>query len=150
MNIQNEIDNIKSILGSILKELSVLTGKEKAPLLEAHDRVIIEFKQKMDAKEAEVENVLATKEALSSDLPQIAVLLQDGDIAGANRLLHAIKGFIPIFCQEPLCQEVSNVEGMSKEPADVGLSQAYTLLRPHLEHLLVEVSTYLARGNPDA
>jgi hypothetical protein len=111
----------------------------------------------LDLAQAQIGDVEAMRdmlgmlqEALSRDLPQIAVLLQDGDIAGANRLLHAIKGFIPIFCQEPLCQEVSNVEGMSKEPADVGLSQAYTLLRPHLEHLLVEVSTYLARGNPDA
>jgi hypothetical protein len=51
MNIQNEMDDIKLILKSILKELAVLSGKEKAPLLEAHDRAIIEFKKEMQDKE---------------------------------------------------------------------------------------------------
>ena len=86
------------------------------------------------------------QEALARDLPQIEALLKAGDIAAAGRLLHAIKGFIPIFCQDALCQGVAEVEAMSKEPAHAGLLQAYTQLQPHLEHLLAEVTAYLSGG----
>ena len=86
------------------------------------------------------------EEALARDLPDISDLLQKGDILGANCLLHAIKGFIPIFCQDALSQEVTRVEAMSKEPFDAGLSDGYAQLRPHLEQLLAEVRAHLANG----
>jgi HPt (histidine-containing phosphotransfer) domain-containing protein len=83
------------------------------------------------------------EETLGRDIDQIADLLLSADYVGANRLLHPLKGFIPIFCGEALCAHVSQVEALSKVgPADV-VSKSYALLRPELDQLLVEVSAYL-------
>lgn len=83
------------------------------------------------------------EETLGRDVPLIAQLLQNGDYVGANRLLHPLKGFIPIFCGEALCAHVTQVEALSKVgPADV-VGRAYALLRPELDQLLLEVSTHL-------
>lgn len=86
------------------------------------------------------------QEALARDVPEISVLLQRGDTVGANHLLHAIKGFIPIFCPEPLCLEVARIEGMSKDAFNAELAGGYARLRPLLEQLLSEVSACLAGG----
>jgi hypothetical protein len=83
------------------------------------------------------------QESLARDVPRVSELLQSGDVAAANRLLHALKGFIPIFCQEPLCARVVNVEGMSKNSQSQTVGPAYAGLRPELELLLAEVCAYL-------
>lgn len=83
------------------------------------------------------------QDALPRDLPQIADLLQAGDVAGANRLLHSLKGFIPIFCVADLCNEVAQVEGLSKDSRSVAAAPAYAELQPKLQTLLAEVSDYL-------
>jgi hypothetical protein len=83
------------------------------------------------------------EETLARDLPLIATLLEGGDHVAANRLLHPLKGFIPIFCGEALCAHVTKVEEMSKTgPSDAVLA-AYTPLRVELEQLMAEVSVYL-------
>ena len=87
--------------------------------------------------------LLMLQESLASDVPAIAVLLQQGDVAAANRLLHALKGFIPIFCPEPLCAHVVRVEGMSKHGAHPALEPAYAVLQPQLVLLRSEVEAYL-------
>lgn len=87
------------------------------------------------------------QESLARDVPQVSTLLQSGDIGGANRLLHALKGFVPIFCPESFCQEVGQVELFSKDLASTNVAPAYANLRPQLEQLLAEVSAYLvAKG----
>lgn len=83
------------------------------------------------------------EEALVRDLPEIASMVAQGDQVGANRLLHALKGFIPIFCQQALSDEVAMVEGLSKTPDNTALMQGYAALRPQLEQLRTEVSAYL-------
>jgi HPt (histidine-containing phosphotransfer) domain-containing protein len=90
------------------------------------------------------------KESLTRDVPQVTSLLLEGDIAGANRLLHALKGFIPIFCAEGLCEEVVHVEGLSKDLTNTELVPAYARLRPQLEALLAEVSAYLVANGISA
>jgi hypothetical protein len=87
--------------------------------------------------------LLMLQESLARDLPLIAAALQAGDVPGANRLLHALKGFIPIFCQEPLCAQVVAVEALSKDPLSTTVGPAYAALRPELEKLLAEVSAYI-------
>jgi hypothetical protein len=89
------------------------------------------------------EMMVLLQESLARDVPQVTTLLQNGDLAGANRLLHALKGFIPIFCPQSFCDEVVRVEGMSKNTASAELAPAYASLRPQLETLLAEVSAYL-------
>ena len=90
------------------------------------------------------------EESLARDVPHITSLLEQGDTTGANRLLHSLKGFIPIFCADSFCAEVVRVEGMSKDPSDTGLLAAYAGLRPQLEALLAEVSTYLLESGKAA
>ena len=89
------------------------------------------------------------EESLVRDIPEISALLEKGDGLGANRLLHALKGFIPIFCQPALCLEVARVEGISKHIGHADVAPAYAALRPQLEQLRAEVSNQLmARGAP--
>lgn len=88
-------------------------------------------------------------ESLQRDIPDIATMLHKGDGVGANRLLHALKGFIPIFCQAALCEEVMRVEAISKDLGNPELPAAYAALRPRLEQLLAEVASALqGRASP--
>jgi HPt (histidine-containing phosphotransfer) domain-containing protein len=86
------------------------------------------------------------QESLARDIPQVDALLQAGDVAAANRVLHALKGFIPIFCQQPLCEQVVQVEALSKDPLSQAVGPAYRTLQPKLETLLAEVDWYLQAG----
>ena len=88
--------------------------------------------------------LLMLQESLTSDLPKIASLLQQGDVPAANRLLHALKGFIPIFCRESLCSHVVRVEGLSKLGPSAALVPAYAALQPELAQLLCEVTSHLS------
>jgi len=89
------------------------------------------------------------EESLVRDLPLINACLQAQDAVGANRLLHPIKGFLPIFCGDALCAELSHVEGLSKGSFGPELVQGYAALRPKLEALLAEVAAFLqAAGTP--
>lgn len=83
------------------------------------------------------------EESLARDIPLIARLIDAHDMAGANLLLHSIKGFIPIFCGPALCEMVSHVELLSKERESTAIGAAYAALQPELQQLLVEVSAYL-------
>lgn len=90
------------------------------------------------------------QESLARDVPQVSSLLENGDVGGANRLLHALKGFVPIFCPESFCLEVAQVELFSKDPASTDVAPAYANLRPQLEKLLAEVSAYLVANGISA
>jgi hypothetical protein len=83
------------------------------------------------------------QDTLVHDLPLIDSYLDAGDVAGANRLLHALKGFIPIFCRPDLCAHVVRVEALSKDSQSTSAAQAYRLLKPQLEQLLAEVRAHL-------
>jgi HPt (histidine-containing phosphotransfer) domain-containing protein len=83
------------------------------------------------------------EETLARDVPLITQLLESGDHVAANRLLHPLKGFIPIFCGEALCAHVTKVEEMSKIGPSSAVLAAYGQLRVELEQLATEVSIYL-------
>ncbi len=83
------------------------------------------------------------EETLQRDIPQISSLLSGGDLVAANRLLHPLKGFLPIFCGEALCSDVARVELLSKNGSCAAVAAAYGELRPELDVLLAEVSAYL-------
>ena len=84
------------------------------------------------------------QQSLAQDLAEIDQLLQQGQVAAANRLLHALKGFAPVFCSESLCAEVVAVEALSKHSEAPAVVLAYDQLRPRLEGLRQEVRQYLA------
>lgn len=87
--------------------------------------------------------LLMLQESLARDISLVEALLQGGDVAAANRVLHALKGFIPIFCREPLCGQVVQVEALSKDPQSLAVGPAYRILQPKLETLLADVNRYL-------
>jgi len=83
------------------------------------------------------------EESLARDIPKIGQLLEEGDLPTANRVLHSIKGFIPIFCVETLCTHVARVELLSKNGDWAEISKAYAELKPDLQLLQAEVASYL-------
>lgn len=85
------------------------------------------------------------EETLTRDIPAIESLLAAHDVVGANRLLHPLKGFLPIFCRPQLCEHVTLVEVLSKDASCTSVGPAYAELKPELQLLLSEVSAYLNR-----
>jgi HPt (histidine-containing phosphotransfer) domain-containing protein len=83
------------------------------------------------------------QDSLNRDVLQIKALLDQGDVAAASRLLHALKGFIPIFCIDALCDQVAQIEQMSKTDSAVSVAQVYAVLMPQLQQLQVEINQYL-------
>ena len=83
------------------------------------------------------------EETLTRDIPLIAALLEAGDTPGANRLLHPLKGIIPIFCGPALSGQVVRVELLSKDAGSTAVGPAYAQLMPELTRLLADVSVYL-------
>lgn len=93
---------------------------------------------------AGVQALLGTLEqSLAADLPDIRSLLASGDLPGANRLLHQIKGFAPVFCTDALVADVVRVESLSKGSDLAQVREAYALLGPQLDQLLLEVQAQL-------
>lgn len=81
--------------------------------------------------------------SLTRDIPKIDALLAQNDVYTANRMLHSLKGFIPIFCTEALCNEVAAVELLSRLAGADEVAVAYAELSPKLKQLQSEVAVHL-------
>jgi len=86
-------------------------------------------------------------QTLSDDLPRLQTLLDKGDVPGANRILHQLKGFTPVFCVDSLVAHVVQVEDMSKHAEAADLRASYLLLAPKLKALRQEVLAHMAAQN---
>ena len=86
--------------------------------------------------------------SMKHDIPEIARLLDLGEVSTANRLLHAIKGYVPVFCSDVLIEQVVSTERLSKSGSAETVRPAFALLAPQLQSLLSEVKVYL--GTDDA
>lgn len=84
------------------------------------------------------------KESLGTSIPEISISLQNGQVQEASRLLHHLKGFIPIFCSNEICAGVIEVELLSKDKDSKIVLKAYIDLKPKLEALLKDVETHLS------
>lgn len=84
------------------------------------------------------------QELLERDVPQIAHLLDTEDATGASRLLHSLKGCMPIFCTPTLCEHLEKVEQLSKSGVALEVGRAYSALMPQLQALQLEIDRYLA------
>lgn len=80
---------------------------------------------------------------LTSDIALISDLLARDDVPGANRLLHQVKGFAPVFCVDALVEHVVQVEVLSKHGETAEVSEAFRKLAPQLEQLRNEVAAHL-------
>jgi HPt (histidine-containing phosphotransfer) domain-containing protein len=84
------------------------------------------------------------QQTLSTDLPLLVDLLNKDDVHGANRVLHQLKGFTPVFCVDSLVERVVAVEQLSKHGEAAEVRAAYGQLAPQLEQLRTEVAKHLA------
>jgi HPt (histidine-containing phosphotransfer) domain-containing protein len=87
------------------------------------------------------------RQSLLDDLPRIAQSLADGDVAGANAVLHQLKGFTPVFCTDDLVTQVLRVEALSKQAGVAEVRAAYATLAPLLAQFQAEVDRHIA-DNP--
>lgn len=85
------------------------------------------------------------EELLERDVSRIAQRLANQDVHGANLLLHAFKGCLPIFCTPALCEHLVWVESMSKTGNSAEVGEAFAQLRPKLQQLQRELVQYLAQ-----
>jgi HPt (histidine-containing phosphotransfer) domain-containing protein len=85
------------------------------------------------------------QQTLSDDLPRLQELLDQGEVYAANRILHQLKGFTPVFCVDSLVELVVKVEGMSKHAEPSELRTAYAQLAPQMQALRQEVIDHLSR-----
>ncbi|MCW2312254.1 Hpt domain-containing protein [Rhodoferax antarcticus] len=101
----------------------------------------------MMGSEAALRNILATVlVSLSADVPSMDAALQAGDVASANRMLHALKGYVPIFGSDALIEQVVSVEKLSKTESATVVQVAYAQLGPELHGLLAEIQYFLDVG----
>jgi HPt (histidine-containing phosphotransfer) domain-containing protein len=91
--------------------------------------------------------LVAVVGSLETDLPAIQGALQARDVVTANRLLHAIKGYMPIFGTDAMVELVAAVEKLSKTESAETLRPHCLRLEPELQGLLTEIQSFL---NPDA
>ena len=85
-------------------------------------------------------------QTLSDDLPLLQESLDKDDVYGANRILHQLKGFVPVFCVDSLVDRVVEVEALSKHAPIEDLAKAMTPLLEQLSVLKSEVERQL--NNP--
>jgi len=101
----------------------------------------------MMGSEAALRKILVTVMAsMLADVPAIDVALQTGDVSHANRMLHAIKGYMPIFGTDTLIEQVTAVEKLSKTQAAAAVQAPYQQLRVELQALLAEIQFFLNSG----
>jgi len=99
----------------------------------------------MMGSEAGLRKILTTvASSLAADLPKVDAALQSGDVATANRLLHAFKGYMPIMACDALVAQVTAVEQQSKTACAAEVLPNYQRLAPELQGLLEEIKSYLA------
>ena len=83
-------------------------------------------------------------DCLATDIDKIGALLDRGERTDASHLLHAIKGFAPIFCGDALSARIAELERLSKaEPIELVRLQ-YAGLKPALIQWCGEIKRHLA------
>ena len=90
------------------------------------------------------EMLVMLQEVLAKDVAQIASLMEQHDFVVAQQLLHSLKGCMPIFCNAPICEELTQVEHLSKSADRTASVPAYAVLRPKLEQLQAELARHLS------
>jgi hypothetical protein len=97
-----------------------------------------------------LDDLLAMLEvSLTRDIPQIEQLLAQKKVFLVNRMLHALKGFLPIFCGDALCDEVAAIEMLSRTGSPADVAGAYVSVSPKLLQLQMDVAQYMGtQRNP--
>lgn len=101
----------------------------------------------MMGSDASLRTILKTVQVnMAGNLPEMAAALANGDVASVNRLLHAIKGYVPIFAFDALVVQVTELEKISKTEPVTTVAPLYAELAPRMEALLGEIRSFLAES----
>lgn len=97
---------------------------------------------------ASAQQLLVTlKATLEADTPQIGDAIVAKNFGTLRKILHQLKGFTPIFCEDALVAEIINTESLCKhidsDAHQATALSACTQLLANLESLLLEVSVQL-------
>lgn len=126
---------------------SIASGIGQVPGVQLESHLDVERGIGMMGSDASLRKILVNVEtSLARNIPEIWTALEVGDVAAANRLLHAIKGYAPIFCTDALVAQVVQVEQLSKTEPVIVVKSAFADLAPKFESLLNEIRTYVAQG----
>lgn len=105
---------------------------------------LVNAPERVGGQEAMRQMLPMLMDMLERDGPVIEAALAQGDAQTVGKLLHSLKGCMPIFCHEPLCNAVAALELSSKTGALDVIRPAYATLRPQLEQLRDEIRRYMA------
>jgi HPt (histidine-containing phosphotransfer) domain-containing protein len=133
--------------GKTLPAFEILTRRAQEALPAVTPSLNVARGVEMMGSEAALKKILKTVlDSMSGNLPEIAQALAKGDVPSANRLLHAIKGYVPIFTSDALIAEVAELEKISKTEPAATVEPLYMQLAPRLHSLLDEVRTFIAQN----
>ena len=105
---------------------------------------LVNAPERVGGNEALREMLPMLTDMLQRDGPAIDALLAQGDVQAAGKLLHSLKGCMPIFCHEPVCNAVAALELQAKSDQLDTVRSGYAALRPQLQALQREISVYMA------
>lgn len=101
----------------------------------------------MMGSDASLRKILKTVQiSMAANLPEMAQALAKGDVASVNRVLHAIKGYLPIFASDALVAQVAELEKISKTEPVTAVAPLHADLAPRLEGLLGEIRSFLGQS----
>lgn len=98
----------------------------------------------MLGEEEAVRRILATAlVVLRDEVPRMRELMQARDVAGVNRILHTIKGMVPVFCGDELVVQVAAAERMSQSATAQAFAPVHAEVDEALARLLRDIAAYL-------
>lgn len=98
----------------------------------------------MVGDEPSVRDILRMAEqGLRRDLLRMEQSLRAGDVADVRQVLHTLKGSLPIFCADPLTEQVRAVEQLCKTAGAPEVASAYGGLAQELARLADEIQVHL-------
>jgi HPt (histidine-containing phosphotransfer) domain-containing protein len=98
----------------------------------------------MVGDEASVRDILRMAEqGLRRDLLQMAQSLRAGDVAAVRQVLHTLKGSLPIFCADPLTEQVRAIEQLCKTADAVQVASVFAGVAQELARLADEIQVHL-------
>lgn len=83
------------------------------------------------------------RDSLQTELQQIDAALARDDAQALSFGLHALKGFVPLFCQADLAQAVTALYHDSRHQDGAATAARYRQLAPVLQALGAEVQAWL-------
>lgn len=94
--------------------------------------------------EPSVQEILRMAEqGLRRDIPHLEQLLRTGEVAEMRQVLHTIKGSLPIYCADPLIEQVRAVEQLCKTAGAPEVAAVFGALEKELTRLAGEIQVHL-------